>query len=62
MKEVKFIAFERLDQIDRLTYFANFTVERLVVIRVGFTKEGKAEHFQLNPYKKQPENRRLGGA
>lgn len=61
MKEVKFIAFERLDQIDRLTYFANFTIEKLVVIRIGFTKEGKVEHLQLNPYKKQPENRRLGG-
>lgn len=60
MNEVKFAAFERLDQIDRLTYFANFSKERLVVIRISFTKEGRVERFQLNPYKKQPENSRLG--
>lgn len=53
MTEVRFIAFERLDSFDQLTYFASFTKERMVVIRLGFSKRGRIVYFRLEPFKKE---------
>ena len=53
MTEVRFIAFERLDAFDQLTYFASFTKEKMVVIRLGFSKRGKMVYFRLEPFNKQ---------
>lgn len=55
MLEVKFIAFERLDAYDQLTYFARFSKENMVVIRMGFSKRGRIVYFRLEPYAKKAE-------
>lgn len=49
MKEVKFYSFQRFDQIDRVTYIASFSKEKIVAISLAFNKENKMVDFALSP-------------
>lgn len=53
MKESKFVAYERFDKADRLTYFGTYTKEKVVVMVFGFNKEGKLIDFVVTPAKAQ---------
>lgn len=57
MRGVRFVAFERFDQIDRLTYFATFEKEKVVLLSFGFTKDGRLEHFLLTPQKQEAQSK-----
>lgn len=43
MKEMKFVAYERFDQGDRLTYLGSYSKQQLVRVIYGFNKEGQAD-------------------
>lgn len=49
MKEVKFYSFQRFDQMDRVTYIASFSKEKIVAISLAFNKENKMVDFALSP-------------
>ncbi len=49
MKEAKFYSFQRFDQIDRVTYIAAFSKEKLVSINLAFNKDNKMIDFALSP-------------
>lgn len=49
MKEVKFYSFQRFDQMDRVTYIASFSKEKIVAINLAFNKENKMVDFALSP-------------
>lgn len=49
MKEAKFYSFQRFDQIDRVTYIAAFSKEKLVSINLAFNKDNKIIDFALSP-------------
>lgn len=55
--EIRFVAFERLDAFDQLTYFSSFSIERMVVIRLGFSKRGKIVYFRLEPLSNQADKK-----
>lgn len=49
LKEVKFFAYERYDQGDRITYLASFSNQDLVSIQLSFNKEQKVIEYSLVP-------------
>lgn len=49
MKEAKFYSFQRFDQMDRVTYIASFSKEKIVAINLAFNKENKMIDFALSP-------------
>ncbi len=49
MKEVKFYSFQRFDQMDRVTYIASFSKEKIVAINLAFNKDNKMVDFALSP-------------
>lgn len=49
MKEMKFVAFERFDQGDRLTYLGSYSKQQLVRVIYGFNKEDKLTEFIFAP-------------
>lgn len=49
MKEVKFYSFQRFDQMDRVTYIASFSKEKIVAINFAFNKDNKMVDFALSP-------------
>lgn len=51
MTEAKFVAFERFDKADRLTYLGAYTKEKVVTMVFGFDKNGKLMDFTLAPHK-----------
>ena len=54
MKEAKFFAFQRLDQVDRVIYVASFSKEKVVNVVFAFDKQSKLADFAFSPVK-QPE-------
>ena len=54
MKEAKFFTFQRFDQVDRVTYIASFTKEKIVSMIFAFDKQNKLVDFAFTPVQ-QPE-------
>lgn len=54
MKEAKFFAFQRFDQVDRVIYIASFSKEKIVNVVFAFDKQNKLVDFAFSPVK-QPE-------
>ena len=54
MREARFVAFQRFDQVDRIIYVAPFTKERIVSIVFVFDKQNKLVEFSFAPMQ-QPE-------
>lgn len=54
MKESKFVAFQRLDQVDIVAYLGSFTKEKVVNMAFIFDKTGKMVNFQFTPVQAQP--------
>lgn len=48
-KEMKFAAFERFDQADRLTYLAGYSRQQVVRAAYVFDKDGKLAEFVFVP-------------
>lgn len=53
MKETKFVAYERFDQGDRLTYLSGYSKQQLVRVVYGFNKEDKMTEFIFAPLEVQ---------
>lgn len=53
MQESKFVAFQRLDQVDIVTYLGIFTKEKVVNLTFVFDKAGKMANFQFSPMQVQ---------
>ena len=51
LKEAKFFAFQRLDQVDRVIYVASFSKEKVVNIVFAFDKQSKLANFVFSPVK-----------
>ena len=49
MKEAKFFAYQRFDQIDRVTYIGSFTKEKIVSMIFAFDKQNKQVEFAFTP-------------
>ena len=49
MKEAKFFAYQRFDQIDRVTYIGSFTKEKIVSKIFAFDKQTKLVDFAFTP-------------
>lgn len=49
LQELKFVAYERFDQRDRLIYLSSYTRQKLVRLLYGFDKNGKMNEFALVP-------------
>ena len=49
MKEAKLFAFQRFDQVDRLTYIASFSKEKMVSVVFVFDKQSKLLDFAFTP-------------
>ena len=49
MKEAKFFAYQRFDQIDRVTYIGSFTKEKIVSMIFAFDKQNKLVDFAFSP-------------
>ena len=49
MKEAKFFAYQRFDQIDRVTYIGSFTKEKIVSMIFAFDKQNKLVDFAFTP-------------
>lgn len=60
MKEVRFVAFQVFDQVERISYLARFTKEESVLIDFAFGKDGKLTRFTLAPFKETQGNRKEG--
>ena len=54
MKEAKFFTFQRFDQMDRVTFIASFTKEKIVSMIFAFDKQNKLIDFAFTPVQ-QPE-------
>ena len=52
-KEMKFVAYERFDQGDRLTYLGSYSREKMVRIIYGFDKNNKMIEFVFAPLEVQ---------
>ena len=52
-KEMKFVAYERFDQGDRLTYLGSYSKEKMVRIIYGFDKNNKMIEFVFAPLEVQ---------
>ena len=48
-KEAKFFAYQRFDQIDRVTYIGSFTKEKIVSMIFAFDKQNKLVDFAFTP-------------
>ena len=55
MKESKFVAFQRMDQVDIVAYLGSFTKEKIVNLAFIFDKTGKIVNFQFTPVQPQEE-------
>lgn len=53
IKESKFVAFQRLDQVDIVAYLASFSKEKVVNLAFIFDKTGKMVNFQFTPVQAQ---------
>ncbi|MBQ8417473.1 MAG: DUF3887 domain-containing protein [Phascolarctobacterium sp.] len=49
MKEAKFFTYQRFDQVDRVTYVASFSKEKLVSMTFAFDKQNKLVDFAFTP-------------
>lgn len=49
LKEAKFFAFQRFDQIDRVIYVASFSKEKVVNMVFAFDKDNKLVDFAFSP-------------
>ena len=49
VQEVRFVAYERFDQGDRLTYLANYSRQQIVRLVYNFDKAGKITEFLFVP-------------
>lgn len=58
MKEMKFVAFERFDQGDRLTYLGSYSKQQLVRVIYGFNKENKLTEFIFAPLEVQKQEQK----
>ena len=58
MKEMKFVAYERFDQGDRLTYLGSYSKQQLVRVIYGFNKEGKLTEFIFAPVEVQKQEQK----
>ena len=56
-KEIKFVAYERFDQGDRLTYLGSYSREKMVRIIYGFDKNNKMIEFVFAPLEAQQEQK-----
>ena len=59
MKEMKFVAYERFDQGDRLTYLGSYSKQQLVRVIYGFNKEGKLTEFIFAPVEVQKQEQKI---
>ena len=57
LKEAKFFAFQRFDQVDRVIYAASFSKEKVVNIVFAFDKQNKLADFAFSPVR-QPETKK----
>lgn len=57
LKEAKFFAFQRFDQVDRVIYVASFSKEKVVNIVFAFDKQNKLADFAFSPVR-QPETKK----
>lgn len=57
-KEMKFVAYERFDQGDRLTYLGSYSKQQLVRVIYGFNKEGKLTEFIFAPVEVQKQEQK----
>lgn len=53
MKDMKFVAYERLGQADRLTYLGSYSKQQMVRVIYGFNKESKLTEFIFAPMEVQ---------
>ena len=49
MKEAKFYVFQRFDDVDRVTYIASFSKEKIVSMVFAFDKQNKLLDFAFSP-------------
>lgn len=56
IKEEKFFAFQRFDQVDTVTYLVGFTKEPVVNMTFIFDKMGKLTEYQISPMETQENN------
>lgn len=49
MKEAKFFTYQRFDQVDRVTFIASFTKEKVVSMVFVFDKQNKLADFVFTP-------------
>ena len=49
MKEAKLFSYQRFDQVDRVTYVASFSKEKLVSMTFAFDKQNKLVDFAFTP-------------
>jgi hypothetical protein len=50
---MKFVAYERLGQADRLTYLGSYSKQQMVRVIYGFNKESKLTEFIFAPMEVQ---------
>ncbi len=55
LKSTKFFRFERFDDLDRVTYIAEFSKEKIVIMSFDFNKNTKLTSFNFSKYQ-VPEN------
>jgi hypothetical protein len=55
---MKFVAYERFDQGDRLTYLGSYSKQQLVRVIYGFNKEGKLTEFIFAPVEVQKQEQK----
>ena len=56
LKESKFVAFQRLDQVDIVAYLGAFTKEKIVNLSFIFDKTGKIVNFKFSPIQAQQQS------
>lgn len=55
MKEAKFFVFQRFDEVDRVTYIASFSKEKIVNMIFAFDKQNKLLDFAFSPVPQEAE-------
>lgn len=60
LKSTKFFRFERFDDLDRVTYIAEFSKEKIVIMSFDFNKNTKLISFNFSKYQ-APENQNEAG-
>ncbi|MBQ7883705.1 MAG: DUF3887 domain-containing protein [Phascolarctobacterium sp.] len=53
MKEAKLFSYQRFDQVDRVTYVASFSKEKLVSMIFAFDKQNKLVDFAFTPVQQE---------